>query len=403
MTTHYLNLSKFFHPVLLNAASLEPLTRSQLSEILPPSLADLELSQDLFVPIPDGALELVGRYRPTPLIRAYGLEKKIGTSCRLYFKDEGDTPTGNHKINSACLIAALCRTDGIKAITTETTGNWGIALAMAGKACGIHVVCFIDADSNALRPDRRPAMEKAGAEVRVIEKDVNHHDLLTLTADAAIAATRGMQDARYVFGSVYNYFTIGQSLVGLEARQQMVEQGEYPDVVVGCCGGGANLLGISGPFLVERLSEGREVGFFSAESECCPILTRGERGLYSVDTCDYYPRIHTLGLPGGLLGNEYIGGLGSTLVAPPVAEMYERGLLRAAVYSSKEAKRAARLFYETERRWLALESAYTVAAVLDLAHEYRGLRLLANISTCESDQALLDTKVPAEACAMSGI
>jgi len=394
LTTHFLNLNGFFRPALFDSTSLKPLTWSQLSRVLPPSLAALELSEDPFVPIPDGILESVRQYRPTPLLRARELEKKIGTSCRLYFKDEGSTPTGNHKINSAYLIADLCKRDGIGTITTETTGNWGLALAMAGAEYGLHVVCFIDSDSHSQRPDRKPAMERAGAEVRVVERDIKHHDLLTLSADAAIEATRTMQNAYYIFGSVYNYFIVAQSLIGIEAKDQMLQQGEYPDVVVGCCGGGANLLGIAGAFLVDRLTEGRVVDFYSAESSCCPVLTRGERGLYSIDESSYYPKVDTLGLPGGLLRTEYIGGLGSTLVAPPVAEMYRRKLLSAASYSSEQAMRSAKVFYETQGRWLALESSYTVAAVLDLARRYSDLRLLANISTCESDRALLDLEFP---------
>ena len=385
MITNYLNLNAIFHSTLLNPSTLLPITHKELSSVLPPRLADLEFSVDEIVPIPSRVLEIYRTYRPTTLFRAKKLEEAIGTTCRLYFKNEGETPLGSHKYNSACLIAELCKEDGIETLTTETTGNWGLALALAGKQCGIHVICFIDSDSHEKRPDRKTAMEKAGADVVVVQRDSHYHDLLTLSADAAISASQKMWNARYIFGSIYNYFVTPQTLIGLEAKDQLAQEGEYPDIVVGSCGGGANLLGTAGIFTKDHFINNAQISFFSAESENCPILSRGVPGKYSVDTLSYFPMIETLGLPNGLRSSEYIGGLGSTLVAPLVAEMHRKGMLQAITCNSTQAMNASRLFNKTEGFGLALESSYTIAAIIGLAKAHKNLVILGNISTYESD------------------
>lgn len=208
--------------------------------------------------------------------------------------------------------------------------------------------------------------------------------MLTLSANAAIKYTKGLENAVYIFGSVYNYFTIPQSIIGLEAKKQLKKLGKYPDIVVGSCGGGANLLGTSAAFIVDVLENNGNVEIFSAESEKCPILTKGKKGFYSIDTQGYFPLIETYGLD-GLVNGEYIGGLGSTIVASQVADFHSKGIIKANIYNSEDAKRAAKLFHEGEGKWVALESSYQLAAVIDKARENKKKVILVNISSGNTD------------------
>src|SRR6185295_1171925 len=166
-----------------------PLAAEKLS-MLPPSLAKAELCRDRFVSMPISLLSTYRAFRPTPIFRAFSFEKAIGTNCQIYVKDEGATPSGNHKINSALYIAHMCSQDGIRTLTTETTGNWGVALAKAATSFGLATICFIDYASDKRRPDRKNMMERAGATVVVVPDDHAHGDLLSLSADAAIRRTQ---------------------------------------------------------------------------------------------------------------------------------------------------------------------------------------------------------------------
>jgi tryptophan synthase beta chain len=324
--------------------------------------------------------------KKTPLLRARGLEKVIGTSCGIYIKDEGMTPIGNHKANSPYPIAYLCKRDGVAAIATETTGNWGIALAMAGKHFGVKVICFLDYESHAQRPDRKPRMEELGADVVVVHPRDGEEvkDLLTLSADAAIEFTRQSTGVYYVFGSVYGYFFIPQSIVGLEAMRQLKKLDRYPDVVVGTCGGGASLLGTSSAFISEAIDQGRATRIVSAEAESCPVLSEGTMGLYSIDTHGHYPMLKTYGID-QLQNGCYIGGLGSTVVASSVAFFHALGMIEVSRVSAEEAQTASEMLRRTEGRSIALESGYTMAAVVREARESSAKVIVANVSSGDGD------------------
>lgn len=387
MTSRFLNLkayhqSDLFHPLRGSEMSLD-----DLSEILPPSLAKLELSKDKYIDIPEEIYDIYASYRPTPLIRAREFEKAIGTSCEIYIKDEGMTPVGNHKANSAYPIAYLCKRDGVAAIATETTGNWGIALAMAGKQFGVKVICFLDYESHAQRPDRKPAMEDFGAEVVVVQPQEDHkaRDLLTLSADAAIEFTKQSRGVYYVFGSVYGYFVIPQSVIGLEIKSQMAELNRYPDIVVGTCGGGANLLGTAAVFLADIIDNNGGARIVSAEADSCPILSQGKMDLYSIDTHHYYPLLKTYGID-ELRDGDYVGGLGSTVVASSVAFFHSQGMIDVNQCGADDARNAAETLYRSEGKLVALESGYTVAAVIKQARENGNKVIVANISSGERDK-----------------
>lgn len=389
MINHFLNINAFFDYGMYRQQSKEALTEKDLLGVFPPSLARLEMSRDQLIPIPEEVKEVYSRYRPTPLFRAEKFEKAIETDCEIYIKDEGATHSGNHKANSAYLISYMCHKDGVKTITTETTGNWGIALAQAAKHFGIRLLCFIDEESNNVRPDRKLQMEKAGAEVIVVKLDQYHQDLLTLSADSAIEYTKKMEDSIYIFGSVYGYFVIPQTVIGLEAKEQLAALGKYPDIVVGSCGGGANILGTASAFLADRLEHGKKVEVFSSEAEPCPILTKGEMGYYSIDSQDYYPLVKTYGLK-GLNDSTYIGGLGSTIVAPAVAHFHSKGIIEAKTFTPAEAKEAAERFYQSQGVSVALETGYQLAGVIHKAKSSKGKVILVNISSGVNDKQFFD-------------
>lgn len=379
MTANLLNLAAYCPDTVLDPVTGQPIDEARLAAALPPSLAEQELSTEPVVAMPAPLREILSSYRPTPLFEATAFAEAIGDGCRVFVKDEGATPSRNHKANSAYWIAYHCARDGVRRITTETTGNWGLALALAAAEFGIEVLCFIDEASARARPDRERLMRAVGAQVEVVGPDGDGpFDPLVLSANRAVSYTRDRPGARYIFGSVYNYFLVPQTIVGLEARRQLGDV--RPDVVVGSCGGGANLLGISGVFLAERVAgaEGPEV--VCAESELCPIVSKGVLGEYSIDSQDFYPKLRTYGLE-RLLGEEYIGGLGSTIVAAPVARFHSEGLIRTTTVTADEAQAAAKLFADTENRAVALETGYQLAAVLAEARRGRGRTILVNISS----------------------
>jgi len=388
MITSYLNINSYFDYQLLEQSTKKSLTREEIIQLIPPSLAELELSKEKHIPIPEEVLNVYAQYRSTPLFRAVAFEQAIGTDCEIYIKDEGKTHSGNHKANSAYLIAYMCKRDGIKTITTETTGNWSTALAKAANHFGIEVLCFIDEESNRLRPDRVKIMEDAGAKTIVVPLDEEHQDLLTLSADAAITYTKTLSNSAYIFGSVYGYFVIPQTIIGLEAKEQLKQIDRYPDIVVGSCGGGANILGTASVFIADKLDGGKEVEIFSAEATSCPILTEGKWGHYSIDSQSYYPLIHTYGLDGLLNDGKYIGGLGSTIVAPAVSYFHSQNIIQAKTFTSEEAKQAASLFYQSEQKLVALETGYQLAGVIHKAKTNSNKVILVNISSGENDRKI---------------
>ncbi|GAA0736003.1 pyridoxal-phosphate dependent enzyme [Dactylosporangium roseum] len=376
MLPSLINLNYYCDVRLLDPVTGQPIEQARLAQVLTEPLAELELSRQRTVALP-AALEDMLSYRPTPLFEARTFAEALGGRTRIFVKDEGATPSSNHKMNSALWVAYHCSRAGLKVMTTETTGNWGIALALAGTLFGIRVICFIDATSVRQRPDRVRAMTEAGAEVIVAEDEGGNADPLTLSASAAVRYTLRIPEARYIFGSVYNYFVLPQTMVGLEAAQQLPVR---PDLVVGSCGGGANLLGIAAAFLVDRLETGSGPDLLCAEAEECPVVSKGRWGDHSIEDSRHYPLMRTYGLE-RLLGDTYIGGLGSTIVAGAVADLHSRRLLATATFPMGEARQAAELFERTEGRRVALETGYQLAAVAREVRRGAYRNVLVNIST----------------------
>jgi tryptophan synthase beta chain len=379
LLTSYLNLNAYFDYRLIGT-----MRSGSADYVIPQSLAQFDVDRRTKIPIPPEVLGIYSRFRPTRLFRACRLEAALNVDCEIYVKDESATPTGNHKANSAYFIAELCRREGIRTLTTETTGNWGIALAMAAAEAGLCSISFLDSTSNARRPGTADAIRAHGGRVVIVQPDERHHDLLTLSADAAIQATKCLDGAAYVFGSVYGYFVVPQSIMGLEARQQLSLLGKYPDVVVGSCGGGANLLGIAAPFIEDILTTGHGPRIISAESENCPILSRGQFGVHGIDSFGHYPCIETYGLA-GLYDTEYIGGLGSTVVAAAAAHFHRRGIIEPRSFNSRQALAAAKLFERTEGLRVALETAYQLAAITEHPRSIARKTVLVNVSSGRND------------------
>lgn len=388
----YININSACDCSILNRTTGNLIDENALAQVLPRSVAELELARSVMIDIPDPVRAIYARYRPTKLKRARALEHAISTTSHIYYKDEGHTPSGTHKANSAYLIAYLCARDGYRTIATETTGNWGRALTLAAEEFGLHCVCFVDQVSAQERHELMQTLDELGAEVVVVKCEGTKTDYLTLTANAAIEYVIGKKDATYIFGSVFGYFIIPQSLIGLEAKAQLQEISRYPDVVIGSCGGGANFLGITAPYLLDRINGASTVRFIAAEAENAPIVSRGERGVFSVDERGYYPPLRTNGLRAMEEGGRYIGGLGSRVVASAVAEFYSKGLLEAVTIGYTEAIDAARLFHESEGNWMALESSYTVAAAVREARRTDNECLLLNISSGNEDRHFFEER-----------
>ena len=381
MNGYYRNINSYFNYSLFHPVTSTECDLDALSEILPKSLIEFETSRESIIEIPTAVMKKLANYRETPLFRARNFEKAIGTTCEIYIKDEGKTPSGNHKMNSAYLIAYLCAKDGIRTIVTETTGNWGIALALAANDFGLTVICVIDEESNQARPNRKSIMEGFGAIVKVVKLDEYHKDLLTLSTDKAIEHTKTLKNAVYIYGSVYGYFVIPQSIIGVEAKQQLLNLDKYPDIVVGSCGGGANLLGTASEFMADNIEGTSTCEIYAAESASCPILSKGKMGYSSIDNLNYYPLIHTYSISGLEESDYYIGGLGSTIVAPAVSHFHENGLIRSGTYTNVAAKDAAEMFNKEEGIMVALETAYQLAGVVDKAITNHNKAILVNISS----------------------
>ncbi|MEV7124175.1 pyridoxal-phosphate dependent enzyme [Kitasatospora griseola] len=377
-----INLYAYCRDRVLDPVTRAPITEARLAEVLPESLAAMELAEQTHVAIPEELHSVFAEFRPTPIIDAKRFADAIGGGCQILVKDEGSSPSGNHKMNSAMWIAYHAARDGVRTLITETTGNWGHALAIAGARFGVRVVCFIDEKSVSARPDRVALMTEAGAEVIVVGAEGEDYDPLVLSADRAVSYARSREDSRYIFGSVYNYFILPQTIAGVEVRQ-VLEQ-TPPDIVVGSCGGGANLLGISAAYLVDRVAGDGGPEVVCAESSLCPIVSKGIPGEYSIDNQQFYPLLKTYGLD-RLLGDTYIGGLGSTIVAAPVAAFHEEGLIRTRSFTDQEALDAAELFQKTEGRRVALETGYQLAGVIAEARRRPGARILVNISSVRAN------------------
>jgi len=367
---------------VLHPQTLEPVTPDFLSVLFPMELILQEVSTERYIEIPDEVREIYKLYRPTPLIRARRLEKALQTPAHIYYKYEGASPAGSHKPNTAIAQAFYNKIAGTHALTTETgAGQWGSALALACNFFDLDLEVYMVKVSYHQKPYRRIMMESYGAKVyasptnltqfgrSVLEKDPNSNGSLGIAISEAVevAATSGGKK-KYSLGSVLNHVLLHQTVIGEEALKQMDMAGEYPDVVIGCVGGGSNFAGIAFPFLRLNLLEGKKTRIVAVEPSATPSLTKGVYTFDYGDTARMAPivKMHTLGhtfMPAPI----HAGGLRYHGMAPTVSALYDAGYIEAVAVKQLATFEAALQFARAEGIIPAPESAHAIRAAIDEA------------------------------------
>ena len=366
----------------LNPATKQPLKAEDLSHIFAEELCRQELNQtDAWIEIPQEVREMYKYYRSTPLVRAYGLEKALGTPAHIYFKNESVSPVGSHKLNSALPQAYYCKQQGITNVTTETgAGQWGCALSYAAKVFGLEAAVYQVKISYNQKPYRRSIMQTYGAQVTaspsmstragkdILTVDPNNQGSLGTAISEAIELATTTPNCRYAVGSVLSHVTLHQTIIGLEAEKQMQMAGEYPDIVIGCFGGGSNFGGITFPFMRHTILEGKKTRFIAAEPASCPKLTHGVFQYDFADVAGYTPLLpmYTLGhkfMP----ANIHAGGLRFHGAGVIVSQLLKDGLMEAADIRQTEMFRAGLLFSQAEGIIPAPESCHAIAAAVNEA------------------------------------
>ena len=364
---------------MLHPGTKKPITPDDLYPLFSKEASDQELNvTDSWIEIPDEVRDLYKIWRPTPLVRARGLEKAIGTACHIYFKNESVSPVGSHKLNSAIPQAYYCKQQGVTNVTTETgAGQWGTALSMACKMFGIELAVYMVKISYNQKPYRRSIMQTYGAEViaspsmstragrKIITDNPNYQGSLGTAISEAVELAMSTPNCKYALGSVLNHVALHQTVIGLEAEKQMEMAGEYPDVVIGCFGGGSNFSGIAFPFMRHNFSGERNTRFVAAEPQSCPKLTRGVMRYDFGDEAGYTPYIPMLTLGHNFSpANIHAGGLRYHGAGSVVSKLKSTGLMDAVDIPQLESFDAATIFAKSEGIIPAPESAHAIAAAI---------------------------------------
>ena len=358
----------------------EPINPEKLKRIFAEELVKQEMSGKRFIEVPEEILEMYAKIgRPTPLFRATHLEKALKTPAKIYFKYEGATITGSHKINTALAQAYYAKNQGIERLVTETgAGQWGTALSLAGALFGLKVRVYMARASYQQKPYRKILMQTYGAEVypspsdrteigrKFLKEDPNHPGGLGIAISEAIEDVLNDENARYSLGSVLNHVLMHQTIIGEEARLQMELLGEEPTTIVGCVGGGSNFAGLAYPFVRDVLKGKAEYEFYAIEPRATPSMTRG---VYTYDYGDsgrLTPKIkmHTLGHT-YYVPPIHAGGLRYHGLAPTLSILINHGIVKPKAYHQTEVFEAAILFARTEGIVPAPESAHAVKGVID--------------------------------------
>jgi tryptophan synthase beta chain len=371
---------------LLNPATKEPLREEDLYPLFAKALAHQELNQtDAWIEIPEEVRDLYKVWRPTPLVRASGLEKALDTPAHIYFKNESISPVGSHKLNSALAQAYFCRKEGVTNVTTETgAGQWGAAMSYAAKAFGLELAVYMVKVSYHQKPYRRSIMQTFGAQViaspsmstkagrKILTDHPTYQGSLGTAISEAVELAIQTPNCKYTLGSVLNHVMLHQTVIGLEAEKQMEMAGEYPDVVIGCFGGGSNFSGISFPFLRHKLTEGKAIRIIAAEPASCPKLTRGQFQYDFGDEAGYTPLIPMFTL-GHTFAPAHIhaGGLRYHGAGSIVSQLHKDGLMEAIDVPQLETFDAATLFARSEGIIPAPESSHAIAVAIQEAIQAR--------------------------------
>lgn len=367
---------------VLNPITKEPVTPDFLSVLFPMELIMQEVSSERYIEIPEEVREIYKLYRPTPLLRARRLEKFLDTPAHIYYKNEGVSPAGSHKLNTAVPQAYYNKAAGTKALTTETgAGQWGSALAMSCNFFNLDLEVYMVNVSYQQKPYRRILMETFGATVFASPTDRTHYGRsvrekypnstgslgIAISEAVEVAATSGGAK-KYSLGSVLNHVLMHQTVIGEEALKQMDLAGEYPDVVIGCVGGGSNFSGLAFPFVRENLKDGRKTRLVAVEPSATPSLTRGVYTFDYGDTAQMAPivKMHTLGhdfVPPPI----HAGGLRYHGMAPALCALYDAGYVEAVAVPQLGTFEAAVQFARCEGLLPAPESAHAIRAAIDEA------------------------------------
>ncbi len=366
----------------LHPATKQPVGPQDLTPIFPMALIEQEMTQERWIDIPEEVLDIYSLWRPAPLFRAHRLEKLLGTPAKIYYKYEGISPAGSHKPNTAIPQAYYNKQAGMKRIATETgAGQWGASMALAGKLFGLDVTVYMVKVSYGQKPYRRIMMETWGATVhaspsnvtntgrKILELDPDNSGSLGIAISEAVEDAATHNDTNYALGSVLNHVCLHQTVIGLEAKKQLELVGDYPDIVIGCCGGGSNLAGISFPFLHDKIKGIRkDLRVIAVEPTSCPTLTKGEFRYDFGDVAGFTPlmTMYTLGhdfMPSGI----HAGGLRYHGDSQLVSQLYHDKLIEAQAYHQSAVFEAAMQFANTEAIIPAPESAHAIRAAINEA------------------------------------
>ena len=367
---------------LLNPATLEPLKPEELEPVFCKELVKQELNDtDAYIPIPQEIKDFYKMYRPSPLVRAYCLEKKLGTPAKIYYKFEGNNTSGSHKLNSAIAQAYYAKQQGLKGVTTETgAGQWGTALSMACAYFDLDCKVYMVKVSYEQKPFRREVMRTYGASVtpspstttevgkKILEEHPGTTGSLGCAISEAVETATKNEGYRYVLGSVLNQVLLHQSVIGLESKIAMDKYGIKPDIIIGCAGGGSNLGGLISPFMGEKLRGEADYHFIAVEPASCPSLTRGK---YVYDFCDTgkvcpMAKMYTLG-SGFIPSANHAGGLRYHGMSSIVSELYDQGLIEARSVEQTSVFEAAEQFARVEGILPAPESSHAIRVAIDEA------------------------------------
>ena len=372
------------HEPYLNPATMEPVILDDLTPVFCTELARQELDGTTrYFDIPKPVLEFYKMFRPSPLIRAYNLEKALGTPAKIYYKFEGNNTSGSHKLNSAAAQVYYAKEQGLTSLTTETgAGQWGTALSMAAAFFNVDLTVFMVRGSAEQKPYRKAVIETFGSEIipspsnttevgrAILKEHPNTSGSLGCAISEAVEKAVQTPNCRYVLGSVMNQVLLHQSIIGLESKAAMDSIDEYPDIVIGCAGGGSNLGGLIGAYMQDSLKGKSDTRFVAVEPSSCPSLTRGR---YAYDFCDTgkitpLAKMYTLGCQ-FIPSADHAGGLRYHGMSPILSKLYHDGYIEATAVEQTKVFEAAVFFAKHETILPAPESAHAIRTAIDEALE----------------------------------
>ena len=367
---------------LLNPGTLKPMTAEEMGQVFCAELVKQEMDNDTaLIPIPEDVRNFYKMYRPSPLVRAYCLEEKLGTPAHIYYKFEGNNTSGSHKLNSAIAQAYYAKEQGLTGVTTETgAGQWGTALSMACAYLGLDCHVFMVKCSYEQKPFRREVMRTYGATVtpspsttteigkKILAEHPGTTGSLGCAISEAVETAVGKEGYRYVLGSVLNQVLLHQSIIGMETKAALDKYGIEPDIIIGCAGGGSNLGGLISPFMGEKLRGEKDYQIIAVEPASCPSLTRGK---FAYDFCDTgmvtpLAKMYTLG-SGFIPSPNHAGGLRYHGMSPVVSQLYHDGLMEARSVEQTAVFDAAEQFARIEGILPAPESSHAIRVAIDEA------------------------------------